>query len=795
MDMHLRRLKNISFFARFYLLGLLFLLNACADIKKAAIHDYPKQTAFVFENKIVIKDPESKKELQSLLLELDNYWDDSLKVKRIRQFGFFNTIVQPSNFKEDKLQRTIQFMQAYLSTKGYNHPVLTPMVKVDTVKDEWRVHLTMEILLNKKIVIDTVAYQLADRKLQEIAINNKSNGYTKKGMAFSNESINNELDRLVELFRSNGYYYFTKEKIFAEVDTLNQQLMDLNLDPLAQMNQVNIARQKEKENPSWKISFQLRNSSNSVTKQYPVGQQIFYSDLKLADNPDSILIKKLAHQENAGSITQQFNAPKFKSILFDQQTFIKKGDLFNEKMYYQTLNNLSSLGAWQQIDGRTTLINDSVNLHYFLVPALRHSFSFDLEGSKNNSQLVAGDLLGLSTSFTYRDKNVQKKSITSISNIRSGIELNVNNGNGNLTQTLLWNVGHTYSFPNLLIPFANNKAKYPNTTKTNFSLNGAYIDRLNYYQLSSFTTNWGYETKRNKNGFENTWQYKPINIELYHIAKFSKLDSLLLLNPFLRSSFNEGNVISQTFSYVHSGPSLLHPNQNNYLRLGIEEAGGLLGMSTAIQKNIYRYIKAEVELRKLFKFSYTELAWRFMGGWANNYSTDPVLKGQLPFFKQFTAGGPYSMRAWGLRQLGLGSSQFYDTSAKSQNFDRFGDIQLETNLEYRFPLLQMGSYKISSALFTDIGNIWNSHESNIDPAASFSLDKLYKDLAIGVGTGLRLDFNYFIIRIDYALKMKDPTRLYNNGWMDLTNLKWTDVKPNGVRVNNYAWQFGIGLPF
>jgi hypothetical protein len=31
--------------------------------------------------------------------------------------------------------------------------------------------------------------------------------------------------------------------------------------------------------------------------------------------------------------------------------------------------------------------------------------------------------------------------------------------------------------------------------------------------------------------------------------------------------------------------------------------------------------------------------------------------------------------------------------------------------------------------------------------------------------------------------------------MDLTNLKWADIKPNGVRVNNYAWQFGIGLPF
>jgi hypothetical protein len=795
MDMHLRRVKNISFFARFYLLGLLFLLNACADIKKATIHDYPKQIAFVFDNKVVIQDPESKKELQEIELAIENYWDDSLKVKRIRQFGVFNTVIQPSYFQADKLQRTVQFMQAYLSTKGYSHPLLTPVVKIDTVNEEWRVYLTMHIQLNKKTVIDTVVYKITDKALQEIAIKNKADAYIKKGMAFSNESINNELDRLVELFRSKGYYFFTKEKIFAEVDTLNQQLMQLNLDPLGQMIQVQTAKQKEKENPSWKITFQLRNSTNIVTKAYPIGQQIFYSDLKLADNPDSILIKKLPRYEVSGNIIQQSNTSKFKSILFEQQSIIKKGDLFNEKMYYQTLNNFSSLGAWQQIDGRTTLKNDSVYLHYFLVPALRHSFSFDVEGSKNNSQLIAGDLLGLSTSFTYRDKNVQRKSIPSITNLRSGIELNVNNGNGNLTQTLLLNIGHTYSFPNLIIPFVSKKANDPNATRTNFSLNGAYIDRLNYYQLKSITASWGYETKKNKNGSDNTWIYRPLNIELYHITKFSKLDSLLLLNPFLRSSFNEGNVISQTLSFIHSGPSLNHPNENNYFRFGIEEAGGLLGISTDIQKRIYRYIKAEMEIRKLYKYTYSELAWRFMGGWGNNYSKDPTLKGQLPFFKQFTAGGPYSMRAWGLRQLGLGSSQFYDTSSKNQNFDRFGDIQLETNFEYRFPVLQLGSYKISSALFTDIGNIWNTHDSNIDPSAGFKLDKLYKDLAIGVGTGIRFDFNYFIIRVDYAMKMKDPTRLYNNGWLDLANLKWSDTKPNGLKVNNYALQFGIGLPF
>ena len=793
--MLLRKLKNISFFSRFYLLGLLFLLNACADIKKAVIHDYPKQLSFVYDNKVLIKDADNNIEAQALSNELANYWDDSVKAKQVRQFGFFNTILQPIRLQEDKLARSAEFMKNYLATKGYNHPLVIPTVKVDTIKDEWRAHLTMEIHLNKKTIIDTVLYELNDSLLQSIAKTNTALAYIKKGMPFSNESINNELDRLVELFRANGYYYFTKEKIFAEVDTLNQHLMELNLDPLDQMDQVLLAQKTEKEHPLWKLSFQLRSTSAAEFKQYPIGQQIFYSDLKLADNPDSILAKGLPQQEAYKNIIQTYTQYKFKSTLFEEQSIIKKGEPFNENLYYQTLNNFSSLGAWQQVDARTTLQNDSVYLHYFLVPSLRHSFNFDIEGSKNNSQLVSGNLLGLSTSVTFRDRNVRKKSISSITSARTGIELNVNNGSENLAQTLLFNLGHTYSFPNLIIPFVPKRTNYPNQTRTTFSINGAYIDRLDYYKLKSFTTNWGYELKKTKNGTEDTWSYKPVNVELYHLNKFSKLDSLLISNPFLRSSFNEGNVISQTFNYLHTGSSLQNPNQNNYLRLGIEEAGGLLGLFNGASSSIYRYIKAEVEIRKLYKYQFTELAWRFMGGWGNNYSNDPILKGQLPFFKQFTAGGPYSMRAWGLRQLGLGSSQFYDTSRKSQSFDRFGDLQLETNLEYRFPLFQWGSYKIGSAVFTDIGNIWDIRATGSDPSAVFKLDRLYKDIAVALGTGIRMDFNYFIIRVDLALKMKDPTRLQNDGWLDLQHMKWAEVKANGAKVNNYAVQFGIGLPF
>jgi len=792
--MHLGKVKIIRFSSSLSLFSLLFFLNSCADLKRAIVHNYPKEQAFIYNNKIIVKDAASKHNAKELSIALDNYWDDSIKVLKIRQYGFFNTIVKPLAYQPERMSRTILYMSNFLATEGYHHPVLTPIITTDTVKKEWRTTVTMEVELNKKTLLDTITYQLSDPILQNIALKNSQNSYLKKGQAYSNLSINNELDRLVALFRSNGFYNFTKEKIFAEVDTIDASLMILQLDPLSQITQITEAKEKKNQNPSWKISIQLRNLSKEITKQYRVGQQLFYSDLAVLDNPDSVLVHPPLNRDTLSNLTHLYTLPKFKSTLFKEQAFIQKGSLFNETSYYQTLNQFSSLGAWQQVDGRTALTNDSVYLHYFLVPSMRRNVNFDIEGSRNTAQLGSGNLLGLSTNLTYRDKNVQRKAIPSVTSLRLGVELNLNSS-GNVTQTLLWNVGQTYSFPNLILPFVKKEAKPNQNVKTNFALYGSYMDRLDYYQLKSFTTNWGYEWKKNKNGKQQVISYHPLNVEFYQLNKFSKLDSLLIKNPFLRSSFNEGNILSQTLSYTNIGASSKHPHQQQYLRFGIEDAGGLFGLSEKLNNNLYRYLKLEAEYRSTYKYSNSEIAWRLMGGWGNNYSNNEKLSGQLPFFKQFTAGGPYSMRAWGLRQLGLGSSTFYDTSASRQNFDRFGDLQLEANFEYRFTLLQFGSYKIGSALFTDIGNIWNTRDLGNDIRAGFKLDRLYKDLAIGVGTGLRMDFDYFIIRIDYALKMKDPTRQNNNGWMNVSDMKWSEIKANGLKVNNYAWQFGIGLPF
>ena len=148
---------------------------------------------------------------------------------------------------------------------------------------------------------------------------------------------------------------------------------------------------------------------------------------------------------------------------------------------------------------------------------------------------------------------------------------------------------------------------------------------------------------------------------------------------------------------------------------------------------------------------------RAFAGIGYNYTVSQSLGVTLPFYKQFIAGGPNSMRAWGLRQLGLGSSLLSDTSTTFS--DRYGDMQLEANLEYRYPIAHFSSVNINGALFADAGNIWNVRKDPNNPNSEFDINRLGKDIALGVGTGLRFDFSYFLIRVDMGIKLKDPARL------------------------------------
>ncbi len=793
--MHLTVYKA-NFLSFLIVLPLLALVSSCSVLKSTKVRGYPAGKPFVFENKIVLTGPMSKDEKIRLTTELDNYWDDSLKVRMTQKFGFLYRLVNPPVFDTNNVTRSITFMNAYLNSQGYYYASFEDSIRVDTLTDQLRASITMNIDAGKNISIDSVAFELGDTTLAQLTRQEEKNTLLKKGEPYSKQVINEELDRLVNLYRQNGYFNFTREDIYALVDSIDASLLTLTLDPFRQAQIIAEAARNRRIDPKWDITILKKpNTDSSRLIQYRVGDIYFYPETKLSDIPDSLIVQPGFLELRRREIVMRYKKGLFNLRPMREHTYLGNGDLYNENNYFKTISTLGQLGSWQQVDGIPRPrpgTKDSLDLYFFLVPAVKQSYTVGLEGSRNTADIGLGNLWGISANVEYTNRNVWKSAIQSLTTFRTGVELNILTGNQDpLVQTFLINLGHTYAFPRLILPFKGWRGlRNLDNKRTLFSVNASYVDRREYYLLRSFVTGWGYEWKKRN----NTWLYKPMNIELYSIDKLPKLDDLIKQNPFLRTSFNEGRVVSQSLSFIKNFSSAKNISKSHYIRLGVEEAGGLFGFIPGLKDNIYRYLKLEGEYRKLIKFTRDELAWRAFAGAGYNYGNDSTIGQTLPFFKQFSAGGPYSMRAWGLRQLGLGSSTLSekDTSRNSYR-DRFGDMRLEVNVEYRFPLATIAGIKIASAVYADAGNIWNVKASTLDPQAQFVFSNLMQDLAIGVGTGVRIDFSYFLIRLDGAFKVKDPARPYNNGWMN--GFQFYEYRANGLKVSNYAIQLGIGLPF
>lgn len=779
------------------------LISSCISVK-----NYQPNKPFVFANKIIIQNDINKDQKKKLINELNNYWDDSMKVRKISKLGVFSVIKNPPVYDSNNFDRSINFMDNYLKSQGFYYA----SIKKDTTSqingDQFRVTTIATIDLGKNISIDSVAVDFLDSSLQKLAIENFGNTLLKKGTPYTKQIISNELERYTALFKRNGYYNFRKDDIYALVDTTDSRFLTLTIDPFELIKLLDEYNKNKIENPKWDVIIKQRQDSvGKGSKKFYIGHTYYYPQAGSFDLTDSIINQPWLHQHTTGNYTLNFDYENIKLNALKKHTYLKYGEPFNQNLYFKTLNALSKLGPWKQVDAKfKERDDDTLDLHISMIPEKKKGLEIITELSKNSGDLTAGNLIGISLGATYRNRNVWKQAVQSFTTARIGVEFNPSDST-NALQTFYTTFGHTYSFPKIIgekpikslvsiFPFKKFRNSILNILdiedkRTLFSLNASYSDRFDLFRLKSFTGSFGYEFKE----LDNVWSYKPLNVELYSLDKLKGLDDLIKNNPFLVLSFNTGNVIGQSFAFTKNKVNPNNPNRSFLFRVGIEESGLIAGMFKTLENTVYRYVKLEVEYRKSIKREKTELAYKLFGGLGINYSSSNDIGNVLPFFKQFFAGGPNSMRAWGLRQLGQGSSLLYDTS-KSSFKDRFGDVRVEGNFEYRFILYNGSFLKVGSALFADIGNVWNLKKDINNPNSEFTFTNFLKDIAIDIGSGLRLDFGgYFLLRLDVAYKIKDPGRQYNNGWVDLSNASFKENRMNGIEVRNVAFQLGIGLPF
>lgn len=797
--------------------GIIFLTLFLSSCGKQFVLNPPKDQYYIYKNKIDIKQSKfTKTEKPFILQRLYTQIDENAKVKIKKKFIFFNTINRPFVYDSALTNTSAKNMCGSLNHLGYYDAT------VDTQTDTSGKKITVKYIVKseKPTLIDTLDYRFKKNELQLLGEKFKKETLLKKNTPITKTNVITEINRLVDSFRNNGYYKITAGEFKAKGDTSIEALTSVSNDPFEQLILLTKA-QGRRETPKIRMTIAL-NPPADTTKltSYRIGKIILIPDFQqgadYSDTTGMILCKT-----NAFEFRYQRNL--FNESIFDKIITMRSGDLYNQNEYYKTLYNISKAGTWQTSNiyfHESKLDTRVLDMFIAMIPVKKYGFESAIElsysAASNTSNIVAGNLFGLSGNISFTNRNLAKQAIRMTHNIRAGLELNNNTGKANnrLINSNELSYSNNTFFPGLLLSavpgmFHKNKS---NAGETFISTTIAFNQRINLFNLRSFNAGFGW-TGINKKNWK--WTFSPLNAGFSTL--FNQTDSfrnILKENPFLRSSYNTafvagmGIVLSKTFSGFH------HPNSRSKeltTRFSLEESGLTWGLLPVLTNFKRRYIKADADIRQNIIFEKSALAFRGIIGIGIPLPGIDTNR-TLPFFKQYFGGGSNSMRAWPVRGIGPGGRGLVPFSSTRTIFnDRTGDIQLELNAEYRYDIVQIipNTLKLKGAVFMDIGNVWNFLNTKTDgtvDTTQFSFKNFYSQLGMAAGTGLRLDFNYFVVRLDFGFRFKRPELYYiNDGW------KAPDIRFNDIlkklfargdndeyrkwRYENFNFTIGIGYAF
>lgn len=801
---------------------------------------YPKNKAFLYKNSIDVKGGSfTKDERTTLKQRLNAQLDDSSRINTKDAWIVFHFIERPPAYDSTSSGQSARNMEASMQHLGYYKSKAA--YKADTVlrDGQQRVYVQYNVETGKPTRIDTVKYILRKDDLQQLALENAKESLLKKGDPVTKAAVLGELNRLVNLYRNNGYYKFSSEELIMRGDSSVAALTTITDDIFEQLKLLEEAK-IARDSPTVKLAVVLNPpADSSKLKKYYINDIYILPDYRNGDKlTDNTLITTLGRKRDCDTCRVNFivkyHKKLFRTGFLRRNLYVHKGDLYNQDNFYKTLNSFSRAGVWQstniqvleQKQKDSLKVKDSINkinLVVQLVPGKRYGFEAGIEASysaQSNANNVtaanAGNLLGLSGNVTFLDRNLRKEGVSMSHSLRAGIELNFkpdSNNRKNIINSNEISYSNTIIFPRFVFPLKNlNSDPRLSNTKTFINSKVGYINRINLFNLQSFNFAIGYDYNqkiKRSNDPRNTkrWIFKPINIEFARL--YNETDSFrrtLDENPFLRYSFNTSLVAGSSIGYQSLHVNSRHSNRQHTLKVNLEESGLLWGRFGFFKNYMRQFGKADIEYIYSASHPKSAFVFRLFGGVGVSAKGDTT----LPFFKQYFGGGSSSMRGWPVRGVGRGSQPLTPFGQNKFN-DRTGDIQFESNIEYRYTILQIipNSVTLRGALFIDIGNVWNARNSKPGggtDSTQFKFKNFYKELGVAGGAGFRLDFNYVILRFDLGFRFKRPEMSYvNDGWK-APALSFNDVLPKLFsrgsndqykkwRYENFNMTIGINYPF
>jgi outer membrane protein assembly factor BamA len=698
-----------------------------------------------------------------------------------------NRIVEkPVIFDSSLKNKSKSNIAKYLYNNGYFYANISD----STYFRNQKAYVHYNIETGKKYQINQFAFDIDDTSIAKIIANNVNLFPIQPNKDFSMSLLDEQRSFITNLLRNNGYFFFTNSNISFLLDTLQIDSKTKKRENLL-FKSLNIT--SADKNYPINISLIVRNNDDPRSyTTYSIGDIKVYMDFESnADFTDSSLF----HIEYENIHFYYHNYYVNKNVIH-KHLFLDKGTYFKQDNYDQTINKLNDLGVFKYIrifiDADTSKGNRNLNCTIVLSPTQKYDLSFNVELSNATTYS-----LGSALNFNIKNRNVLKGANLLSANLTGGYEYSYNN---NLSPKFLEkfyllsrNISGNINFilPKFILPFPIKGASKSNQPTTTLTIGSSLQDRINYFKLNntvfSINYNW-HETEKKQ------WNVVPAFMNFVSLPYTSdSFKNRLATNSFLERSYQEAFIEGERINFIYSNQIRNKKTDLFYLKLGIEEAGGLVsGLSKlgVLNKDLKfaQYVKFDLEAIKYINYKKSMWAFRSIMGVGMPYGNSST----LPYIKQYFVGGPYSLRGWRARQLGPGAYVSFD-STNAQFIDRTGDIKFECNAEYRYDILQLfgGTIKMNGAIFTDAGNIWMSRSSE-KPNTQFLFSQAFNNLAISSGTGIRLDFAGFVIlRFDAAFPIKQASPNTLNTWqiknIDIFNPTW--------RANNLIFNFAIGYPF
>ncbi len=597
----------------------------------------------------------------------------------------------PVVYDPTQLDESIENICKHLEYIGYYDSKVNSDVEVSGRK----VKVKYNVTLGKRYKISTIQYSIPEGEFRQDFSADSVNIMIKPGDYLSESNLEKETERSAAYFRRHGYYGFTKNFYSFTADTLARNdtcglLMTIN----------NYTRNETPENARPLVKYKI-------------------GDVTISHDKDL----------------------KFNEKVLRNMNTLRPGALYDERDVNNTYARLSALRIFSGVNMQLTpRDSEYVDCAISLTQSKTQGFKVNLEGSTNSSGLI-----GISPQFSYFHKNI----------FRGGQWLNLGflgnfqfKSNDRKVHSNELGVTANLSFPEFLgLPNSMFKGALIPRTEINTSYN--YQSRPEYTR-NMISGSFGYSGSL-KNFY---YQFEPLRakiVKLYHLD--TDFYETLKNNLFLRDAYQDHFDAGSSLTAYYTTCSDLNPKVSyRYVRFQFDVSGNVMSLfNGGMSKDAYghhliwgtpysQYVRAELTLGNTFVFGGSErqsIAMRFLGGIGKAYGNSQ----SLPLERQFYSGGANSMRGWQARDLGPGRMKGNKMfSIPSQT----GDMKLEANLEYRFPMF----WKLYGALFTDVGNIWTIREEESEDwnLAKFSMKNFGKSLAANWGLGVRVDLNFLMRR-------------------------------------------------